>query len=434
MTPEIELGAWVIAAHKVISKFPTEHPAFDAFDALLKAGRAGDLFSATRAQGELDADKFERHRKLARLKPAVAREVLRLAEQLGAVEVSWAKDDSIVADKFKFKKNSKKSVLVAVGQLFPLLKPSAVEKATIELLSSTVRLPQTSESLKNRLARNHFNERDIDQAIKLAKEIGLTGETRETESGSTLVYNPHSFESNAEDTYAVLKSLNAVDRLSAMDVHQFILKNPGVPLPAGTDKNILNVLVKVGIVDYSQITTSAGNAGAYFATAPHIWDVFDKAAGTPLSTDLVDDAKLLLNSFRYGQFFSSPGRGQIINPSWIVNKLVAEGEIATAKPVTAIGQDYPLALSRGIVNIVESPRYPGRFSMELLKMDVAVAVKEVLDHQVILPVGGSPSQEDLDRAGQFISPSAVRASVDLNNVLRKHHDELVHGLRTTRRR
>ena len=72
--------------------------------------------------------------------------------------------------------------------------------------------------------------------------------------------------------------------------------------------------------------------------------------------------------------------------------------------------------------------------MELLKMDVAVAVKEVLDHQVILPVGGSPSQEDLDRAGQFISPSAVRASVDLNNVLRKHHDELVHGLRTTRRR
>ena len=169
MTPEIELGAWVIAAHKVISKFPTEHPAFDAFDALLKAGRAGDLFSATRAQGALDADKFERHRKLARLKPAVAREVLRLAEQLGAVEVSWSKDDSIVADKFKFKKNSKKSVLEAVGQLFPLLKPSAVEKATIELLSATVRLPQTSESLKNELAaRNHFSERDIDQAINLA--------------------------------------------------------------------------------------------------------------------------------------------------------------------------------------------------------------------------------------------------------------------------
>ena len=434
MTPEVELGAWVIATHKVISKYPTDHPAFDAFDALLKAGKAGDLFSATRALGVIDGEKFEKHRKLARLKPAVARETLGHAERLGAIEISWSHDASLVADRFEFKKNSKKAVLEAVGKLFPLLQPTAVERATVELLSATLQLPKTIESLINELAAKSFKERDIRQAIRLATEIGLTGETQETESGSTLLFNPHSFEGNAKDAYTVLKNLNPTERQKALDIHQFIQQNPGVPLPVGVDAKILNLLVKVGIVDYSKITTSAGNQGAFFATAPHIWDVFDKTAGTQLSVDLIDDAKLLLNSFRYGQYFSTPGRGQIINPRWIVNKLVEEGEIATQKPATAIGEDYPLALSRGIVNIVESPRYPGRYSMELLKTDVAVAVQEVLSHQTILPAGGAPSQEELERAGQFISPSAVRADVQLSDALKKHHDELVHGLRSTRRK
>src|SRR5262245_48616538 len=98
MTPEVERGAGVIAARRVISKYPTDHPAFDAFDALLKAGRAGDLFSSTRALGSVEADKFERHRKLAHLKPTAAREVLRYAEQLGYVEISWSQDGASVAD------------------------------------------------------------------------------------------------------------------------------------------------------------------------------------------------------------------------------------------------------------------------------------------------------------------------------------------------
>lgn len=432
--PETELGAWVVAAHKVISKYPSDHPAFDAFDALPKAGRAGDFFSATRALGDIDSDKFEKHRKLALFKPGNAREILKHAEQLGAIEISWSRDPSLIADRFRFKKNSKQAVLDLVGQVFPLLNPTGVEKATVDLLALTLHLPQTTESLKNALAQKGYGERDVEAAVRLATEIGLTGETRETESGSTLVYNPHSFEGDPQDTYKVLNGLSVEERQKAIEIHGFILQNPGVPLPDGTDTKILKVLVKVGIVDYSRITTSGNNNGAFFATAPHIWDAFDKTAGTPLSTDLIDDAKLLLNSFRYGQYFSSPGRGQIINPKWIVNRLVADGEIATAVPVTAIGQDYPLALSRGIVNVVESPRYPGRYSMELLKTDVAVAVKEVLDHQVILPAGVAPSQEELDRAGQFISPNAVRAGVQLSDALKKHHDELVHGLRTMRRK
>jgi hypothetical protein len=194
MTPEVALGAWVVAAHKVISKYPNDHPAFDAFEALPKAGRAGDFFSATRALGAIENEKFEKHRKLALLKPSIAREVLGHAEKLGAIDISWSNDASLIADQFRFKKNSKKAVLDLIGRLFPLLNPTGVEKATIEILALTVHLPQTSESLKNELTQKGYGERDVEAAVRLATEIGLTGETRETEAGSTLVYNPHSFE------------------------------------------------------------------------------------------------------------------------------------------------------------------------------------------------------------------------------------------------
>jgi hypothetical protein len=40
MKPEIELGAWIVAAHKVISKYNIDHPALDPFEAIIVGGRA----------------------------------------------------------------------------------------------------------------------------------------------------------------------------------------------------------------------------------------------------------------------------------------------------------------------------------------------------------------------------------------------------------
>ncbi|MGA7460721.1 MAG: hypothetical protein WBW69_10870 [Candidatus Korobacteraceae bacterium] len=52
MKPDVERGAWIIAAYKVIGDYNPDDPAFDAFEALIKAARAGELFSAIRSLGE----------------------------------------------------------------------------------------------------------------------------------------------------------------------------------------------------------------------------------------------------------------------------------------------------------------------------------------------------------------------------------------------
>jgi hypothetical protein len=434
MTPEIELGAWITAAHKALSRWNPDTTALDPFDSIITAGKTGDLFSATRAMGKIEGAKFEAHRMLVKLRPTLAKQVLKSAEALGLVDIDWSNDDSAPISGFRFNRHSREGVLEAVGLLFPTLGPTKIALAALEILGSTLVLPRSEGEIRNLLSKGGFRDGDIDTTIRLVTELGLISKTDETQDGSPLLFNPLVFEKNAKEIHQLLLSLDSEDQEEAVKIIDYVQKNPGIPLPAGTNPKILSLLVKVGVIDYSKIVTLTSASGAHFPTAPHIWGIFDKSAGSPLSQDLIDDCKLLLNSFRYGQFYSHPSRGKIMDPSLIVNALIRDGAIGVQKPATAIGQDYPLALSRGIVNIVESRLYPGRYSMELLKFDVAGAVKDVLQQHAILPKETLPTEEELKRAGQFISPTAVRVEVELPASLKRYHEEIVFGLRTMRRK
>jgi hypothetical protein len=382
----------------------------------------------------IDAEKFDLHRRLARLRPLVAKEVLREAESLALIQITWAPDSDALLHDFLFQNNSKEGVLEAVGKIFPKLHPSNVAKASLEILGTTLDLPRSVEEIKNKLSTSGFQEKDIALTIRLIVDLGLVSKTEEKEGGTALLFNPYAFEKNAEDVYKAIKTLPPAEHDEVLRIVESVRQNPGIPLPNKTNKKILGLLVKLGVIDYSKISTRTLDRGAYFATAPHIWGVFDKSAGTDLSQDLVDDSKLLLNSFRYGEYYSSPGRGQIKNPVWIVNALLRDGAIGVQRPATAIGEDYPLALSRGIVNVVESRLHPGRYSMELLKTDVASAVIEVLQQKTLLPKEITPSNEEIARAGQFMSPGAVRVEQEIPEELKKYHEEMIFALRTSRRK
>ena len=72
--------------------------------------------------------------------------------------------------------------------------------------------------------------------------------------------------------------------------------------------------------------------------------------------------------------------------------------------------------------------------MELLKQDVASAVRDVVSNQKILPTPKTATEADIERAGRFVSPGAVRVEKELPPELRSCHDELVFGLRIMRKR
>jgi len=429
-----DVGAWIVAVYKVVSQYSIDDPALDPLEAIVLAGRAADLFSAVRACGRIDADRFEIHRKLARIRPSEARRIVEISSEQNHADVSWSTESPPNVKAFEFCGSTNDAVLEAAGDLYPRLDPTPVAGAILGILQSTLPMPKSTETIREELHR--FEERTLDSALQLASALGLVSVTNETSRRSPLVFNPRVFDSKSLDAFQALQALNADQRQQAQGIVQHVYTSPGVPFPKGTDPKIVKVLIRVGLIDYSKITTRSGKQDRYFPTAPNAWGVLTNIGepSSELSKDLIDDAKVFLNSLRYGQYYSDAGRGKILSPYAIVNALLRDKSIGASKPATAIGEDYPLALSRGIVNIVESRTYPGRYSMELLKDDVASAVKDVIASSKILPVPTEPSADEIQRAGQrFISPGAVRAERELPSELKKHHDELVFQLRTMRR-
>ena len=233
------------------------------------------------------------------------------------------------------------------------------------------------------------------------------------------------------DTEKILSALNNVSAEKALELLERVKNNPGVPLPKKTDQTVLKVLVRAGLIDQSGIQVRGSTRVREFPTLPHLWGVFQAGAGkSKLDNDLVDDAKLFLNSIRYGEFYSPPSRGQIWDPALLVSKLISRGEIG---PASAIGSDYPMPLSRGIVSIVESRIKPGRFHMQFRKKDVAQSVLDMLEQGSVL---ASPEEADdrlLGTTGQYHSPELVRINQKLPSTLQNVQDELAFLLRSHRK-
>jgi hypothetical protein len=187
----------------------------------------------------------------------------------------------------------------------------------------TLYLPQKLDSAKATLSKRGYADDEIDFAVRTSRDFGLLEITRETESGESLLFNPKAFEGNADDVYKAINSLKPKQKQLAADLLNFVVSNPGVPVPKNTDKEALALLINLGIIDYSKITTSQTRKGVYFPTTPYVWGVFDKSAGKEISKDLIDDSKLLLNSFRYG-CAASAGNGKHVHPFKIAERTYEE--------------------------------------------------------------------------------------------------------------
>src|SRR5260370_7173837 len=98
--------------------------------------------------------------------------------------------------------------------------------------------------------------------------FGLVSVTDGTLAGSPLVFNPYVFEGDAVDAFKTLEALNPTERQQAQDIANHVYTSPGVPLPKGTDPKMVKVLIKVGVIDYSKITTTNSTQDASFPTPP----------------------------------------------------------------------------------------------------------------------------------------------------------------------
>jgi hypothetical protein len=334
---KVRLGGWIVSLYNAIREFNLDDTSFDDYETLILAARAAELLSSIRSLGRLTGEKFDTYRRLSSLKPKSAIHVLLGLQKLGALEIEWSNDKSPSIVNVEAKVTTKAEVLAAAASLFSQENTSEKAQCLLNILDNTVDLPIKESDLKNRFTKTAQNDIKVSSAIADLVALGMLSKTRERENGDFLIHNPHTFKSGAVDIYKLLSGFNEIDRSAAMALLEHVKCRPGVPFPARSDQRIINMLVKVGVIDVSGVQLAAKKSAGQFPTAPDAWGVFSGAKALPTSSDLMDDAKLLLNSLRYGEFYSDSGRGRINSPEVLLSRLIERGQVGAA---TAIGEDY----------------------------------------------------------------------------------------------
>jgi hypothetical protein len=425
-------GAWLTVLYKAFGPYDQTSPAFDAYEATMLAAKAGVLLSSIRSLRDIDGKQFDVYRRLARLRTREVQTVLQELERIGIVSVGTRSvDGKSEVHSVETTVHSRPAVFRAVGKLFQSLGPSDQERATLDVLELSLPVPIPRGEIMSRLAALGHSEAVTGAAIDHLVSLDLVGVTSETEGGEPILYNPYAYACPSLDVRRILKALKTVSYEKALAILEHVKTKPGIPLPAGSDQNVLNLMIKMGLIDNSAILARGGAHKKEFPTLPHVWGVFGEDSESVLGEDLIDDSKLFLNSLRYGQFYSSSSRGRIADPRVLVDRLISRGEVG---PATAIGEDYPLPLARGIVSIVESRLYAGRFHMQLRKTDVAEAVRDILEQSAILPEQPSITGDELGTTGDYFPPEVARIEKQLPTQLKRAADALAFELRTHRKR
>lgn len=425
-------GAWLITTYKGFAEFDLYEPVFDQYEATILSARAANLLSSIRHLRRVKSDEFELRRRLAKIKPSEILPLVSQLEELNILNVEWMGADRKAIRSVEARNTSRRGVFEAAGRLFYELTPTNQEHASLLSLDLTAVMPVRITMLVERIERICGIPADIIfSAINHLVSLGLLHRTRETVKGDPIISNPYAFRSIGEDSVQILSSLSQIRPEKAFEILEYVKNNPGVPFPKSVDINVLNVLVNVGLIDHSGITVKGSTQIREFPTMPHLWGVFETAVGNAeLDSDLVDDAKLFLNSIRYGEYYSHQSRGKIDDPIVLVDRLISRGEVG---PATAIGADYPLPLSRGIVSIVESIIHPGRYHMQLRKVDVAKSVLDILQQGTVLRNPGAPNEMFLQTSGQYKAPEALRVTRELPPDTKMATEELAFALRSHRK-
>ena len=432
-TKSLWAGAWLVATYKGFSEFNLYEPPFHEYEASILAGRTAQLLSAIRRLGRIEASNLKVLQKLSRIKPSEIRPLRSKLADLGLLEVEWKTPEEKEVQYIAAAETSRKWVFESTAKLFYASDPSEQEQASLLALDLTAVTPARVPTLLEQIEKKgRFSPEAVSAAVNHLTSLGLLNRTRETEKGNPIISNPYAFRSLGEDTGGVLSSLHAIRPEAALELLEHTKNNPGVPFPTGTDQDVLKVLINSGLIDHSGIKVQGSTKMREFPTIPHLWGVFGTVIGSAkLDEDLVDDAKLFLNSIRYGEFYSYPDRGKIKDPVVLMDRLISSGEIG---PATAIGSDYPLPLSRGIVSVVESRIHPGRFHMQLRKDDVAQAVLEILKQGTILASHAEADEEPWGTSAQhYQAPETMRIAQRLPSTVQKQTDELAFALRSHRK-
>jgi hypothetical protein len=320
------------------------------------------------------------------------------------------------------------ALLRAVVELFAFLyKGREVERACHYLVHLASGLPFVRSEALSLLAAE-FDEPTARLALDLAQGLKLLSFNQPMGTIEQIIYSDRVWKQANSGALRAISRLSQHERAALEIIVDKVRQYQGHPEQQLRDwarqnnvEPILDLAIGVGIVSRTGIVGAGKTRN--FLTTPHFYvDVEDE-----FGEDVCDRVKIFLDSIRQGQHFSHQLRGQIWNPSALLEALINRG---TVGPATAIGEDYTMAERAGIVRIERSAYRPGQYHMVLIQYDVVRKTLEVIQRQVMEPSMRVLVPGDFADHGSFVSIPEMRAKLaELPEPMKEAEREFLNTLR-----
>jgi hypothetical protein len=393
-------------------------PTHAALDATRRAGAATDLMFRLRGNGPvLSQGAVEQFGQFSSLSPRdlsdwclpalAAEDVLDVVEQRDGYQVE--ERIGVAAP-----------VLEVTTRLVARFDPSPVEACALASAELAGTIPMIERDHRDALIAAGHAEQHHAGAVKHLRAIGLLHQVRSSSGGDAVLYSPHVWGAEAVDIARFISRLPPAEREQLIGLADAALMRPGLPtshlrLPSG----LLRGARKVGLIDGARVHTPTGER--LFAFPPDL----DNRFGLRRS-DAAHERKLFIAHILNGHFFGVSRTGRINDPLVLVDALINRG---TVGPATAIGRDYPLLESAGIVRAREARG--GQYYLDLVKRDVAEDSRTLLA-RALEGGGGQHSAGSLNALwlpGSFQGPERDRSQLQVTAAQAEVFDSALLNLR-----
>ncbi|HEV7857982.1 MAG TPA: hypothetical protein VGO91_05070, partial [Pyrinomonadaceae bacterium] len=297
-----------------------------------------------------------------------------------------------------------------VGQVWEMLDPSLIERGAIYVLKHTFIMPRTHSEEVGLLGKDGLSDEHAESTLGVTTSFRLVQSFAGKGLDESVLFNPYIWRANQEKIAHAIVHLPSAERSVINASIETVSKWQAYPLASlQVSKELITNSHSIGLIDLVEVYTGSGDKQEFVFT-PHLTTHPDV---TRLADDLLNDVRAVLACVSYGEHYSrisrlgGEHRDKTINT---LRKLLRQGEAGDA---TAIGVDYQLLESRGIITAIPTSTWPGgRFKMELLRSEPIEIALKVIEDAVNSNTAGPllVHTKNLDPASFFAAPEQTRIS------------------------
>jgi len=402
MSEKVEKGSLILQKQKHLQEFNDRD--LRHYSSTLLAGRCGRLLGKLRGLEVIhDLKKIDVFTSdLGVYDETGTNYLLETLEKAGGISIYRSGTE---IEKIEENMNTEEEILQISTEIWEE-KPSEEEQCSLDVISYLTKLPRSEGELFGHLQNLGYTEPNYRRGSALTTKFNMTKRIDNVPGISEpVVHTPLYASYNVRGIMNKIEELDTHTRINLESALEDISKYQAKPLDQfkiPTDE--LFTLQKLGVFDISKVETLGGN-NAEFVFTPSMWGPF----GSDLLKDEQDHVRAMLSCVRYGQFFPTEINGMrfpIHSPSRYLGALIRRGKVGPASP---IGSDYIILEKEGIVKLEKSTYKRNQFEMHLIKEDIAIRAKRILDRKTDLYISSTehPAESCL-QTGEFNNPVQTR--------------------------